>query len=319
MATNGVTGSRVGAIGLLLVLATAVISGVSTFVNSYAVAGTNSDAFVTVRNLVVVALIAPVALVVLRGSRLRLRRVDWGRLALIGLVGGAIPFLLYFRGLQLAEAAGGAATASFVYRTLFLMATVLGLVVLREHFHPRVVVAAGLLLAGNFLLLSLVSPLWTTGTGYVLAATVLWAVEYTISKRTLHDLPSSTVALGRMGFGGAFLVGFLLLTSQWGSVGSMSGAQWNWVLISALLLAAFVGTWYAGLARVDLGVATSVLVLGFPVTWVMTLAIRGTGYALPAAIGAAVVVGGVAVVIGRSLFRDVATLFRATAAGRSTT
>ncbi len=319
MAANGITANRIGAIGLLLVLATAVISGVSTFVNSYAVAGTNSDAFVTVRNLVVVALIAPVALVVMRGSRVRLTRVDWGRLALIGLVGGAIPFVLFFQGLQLATAAGGAATASFVYRTLFLMATVLGLVVLKEHFHPRIVVAAGLLMGGNLLLLSLVSPLWTTGTGYVLAATILWAVEYTISKRTLRDLPSSTVALGRMGFGGAFLVGFLFLTSQWGAVGSMSGAQWTWVLISALLLAAFVGTWYAGLARVDLGVATAVLVLGFPVTWVMTLAIRGTGYALPAAIGAAFVVGGVAVVIGRSLFRDVATLFRATAAERSAT
>jgi len=319
MSASGVTGSRIGAIGLLLVLATAVVSGVSTFVNSYAVAGTNSDAFVTVRNLVVVALIAPIAILAARGAHAPLARADWGRLAVIGLIGGAIPFLLFFHGLQLATAAHGAATASFVYRTLFLMATVLGFVFLQERFRLRVVVGAGLLLGGNVLLLSLISPLWTNGTSYVLAATVLWAVEYTISKRVLRTLPSPTVALGRMGFGGIFLVGYLFLTAQWSSAASLTGPQWGWVVISALLLAAFVGTWYAGLARVDLGVATSVLVLGFPITWVLTIAVRGTGFALPAAIGAIAVAVGVAVVIGRSLFGDLAAMLRPSAAPRNAT
>ena len=46
--------SRAG-MGLLLVLATAIVSGVSTYVNLYAVQGTSSDVFVTVRNLVVAA------------------------------------------------------------------------------------------------------------------------------------------------------------------------------------------------------------------------------------------------------------------------
>jgi drug/metabolite transporter (DMT)-like permease len=311
--------SRGRAIGLLLVLTTAVVSGVSTFVNSYAVAGTNSDAFVTIRNIAVVGMIAPVSLWTFRRSRVALRGVDWGRLAIIGLVGGAIPFLLYFHGVQLATAAGGAATASFIYRSLFLMATVFGLVFLQERFHPRIVLAAALLLGGNLLLLSLVSPLWTNGTGYVLAATVLWAVEYTISKRTLRDLPSGTVALGRMGFGAVFLAAFLLGTAQANSVASLSAVQWDWVAISALLLAAFVGTWYAGLARVDLGVATSVLVAGFPITWVLTIAIRGAAFALPAAIGAVVVVLGIAVVIGRPLFGDLAALFRPSAEPPSAT
>jgi drug/metabolite transporter (DMT)-like permease len=320
MAASGITGSRAGAIGILLVLTTAVVSGCSTFVNSYAVAGTNSDAFVTVRNLVVVAMIAPIAMVAMRlAPTARLKGMDWARLVVIGLVGGAIPFLLFFHGLQLATAAHGAATASFVYRSLFLMGTVLGVVFLAERLHPRIVLAAGLLLAGNVLLLSLVSPLWTDGTSYVLAATVLWAVEYTISKRTLRTIPSSKVALGRMGFGGVFLAGYLLLTAQWGKAAALSGGQWEWVLISAALLAAFVTTWYAGLARVDLGVATSVLVLGFPITWVLTLGVNGAGYALPAAIGAATVVGGVALVIGRKLFEDVAALFRPSAAPRRTT
>jgi drug/metabolite transporter (DMT)-like permease len=291
-------------LGLWLVVLTALISGVSTFVNAYAVQGTNSDAFVTVRNLATALFLVPIALLGARPRPAPLRRVDWGRLALIGLVGGAIPFLLFFRGIELATAAGGAATASFAYRTLFLVATVLGIVFLHERFHGRVTLAAALLLGGNILLLSLVAPIWTDGTAYVLAATVLWAVEYTISRRVLRDLPSSTVALGRMGFGGAFLVGYLAATAQLGAIGALSGAQWQWVAISAILLTGFVVTWYAGLRRVEVGIATSVLVLGFPVTLLLDAVVHGTPTTLGEVAGAVLVAAGVAVAAGRSQLRD---------------
>jgi drug/metabolite transporter (DMT)-like permease len=299
--------ARTASIGLLLVLGTAVLSGVSTFLNAYAVRGTNSDAFVTVRNLTVALLIAPVALYARRRSATRLGRADLGWLALVGLIGGAIPFLLFFYGLQLATASGGAATASFVYRTLFLMAAVFGVVFLHERFPVKVVAAAVLLVAGNVLLLSLISPLWTPGTTYVLAATVLWAVEYTVSKALLRRLPSTTVGFGRMGFGALFLLGYLAGSSQYGSVIALSGAQWGWVAISAVLLTGFVLTWYAGLQRTDLIVATSVLVLGFPVTFALGIAALGTPFTLWEAVGSALVAAGVVLVAGRRGWSELAS------------
>ncbi len=295
---------RLAAPGILLVLLTALISGVSVFVNSYAVQGASPDAFVAVRNVAVAAMLVPLALLAGRTARARLSRADWGRLVAIGLVGGAIPFLLFFRGIQLATAAGGAATASFGYRALFLMATVLGVVVLKERFSARVALAAGVLLAGNALLLSLTAPVWTDGTAYVLAATALWAGEYALSKRTLRDLPSGTVALGRMGFGGAFLMAYVALSGQLGAVASFGAVQWQWVALSAVLLVAFVSTWYAGLKTVDLSVATSVLVLSFPVTWALTAAVAGTGVTVLAAAGAVTVVLGVALAIGAASLRE---------------
>ena len=291
--------------GVLLVLATAFISGVSTFVNAYAIHGINSNAFVTVRNMVVAAAFVPVALFATRSLRApALRAVDWGRLVLIGLVGGAVPFLLFFYGLQLATAAGGAATASFGYRTLFLWATVFGILFLHEKFHWRVALGATLLLGGSLLMLSLTSPIWTDGTAYVLVATVLWAVEYTISKRTLRDLPSATVVLGRMGFGAMFLAGYLALTAQWGQVARFGGAQWEWVGISAAFLGAFVAAFYPGLKRVDLGVASSALVLGFPVTFLLSTLVQGSPFTLAEAAGALAVVAGVGVVIGIAQLRE---------------
>ena len=225
------------------------------------------------------------------------------RLIAIGLIGGAVPFLLFFHGLELATAAGGATAASFRYRTLFLMATVLGFVALGERLHGRVLLAAALLLVGNALLLTFTGPIWTDGTAWVLAATGLWAIEYTISKRTLRDLPATTVGFGRMGFGAAFLLGYLAISGQLGGIAAMTGGQWEWAAISAVLLAAFVATWYAGLQRVELGVATSVLVLGFPITWALSLAIRGGTLDPLPAIGAAAVAVGVAVAIGLAQWR----------------
>jgi drug/metabolite transporter (DMT)-like permease len=290
--------------GLLLVLLAALVSGVSTFVNFYAVKGTNSDAFVTVRNLATALFLVPVALVGARVASRPLYRRQWGGLLLVGLLGGAIPFLLFFQGLELATSAGGAATATFAYRTLFLMATIFGIVFLRERFHWRVTIAAALLLGGNLLLLSFVYPLWTNGTTYVLLATLLWAVEYSLSRRLLRDLPSSTLSLGRMGFGAAFLVAYLGLTAQLPAVAALTGAQWEWLVISAVLLTAFVGIWYAGLKRVEVGTATSVLVLGFPVTFVLEALFSSVPFTIAQVAGVVVVTAGVALVIGRSGLRE---------------
>lgn len=314
MSVGAGDGRGVGA-GLLLVLATALVSGVATFVNVYAVAGTSSDAFVTVRNLAVAALLVPVALLATRATRVTLRPIDGARLLAIGLVGGAVPFLLFFHGLALATVQGGAATASFGYRTLFLMAGVLAFVVLRERVNLRWATAAALLLIGNALLLSLSAPILTDGTIYVLAATALWAGEYTLSKRVLRDLPSTVVGLGRMGFGGIFLAGYLAWTGGWTTAAAFSGATWAWVGLSALLLLAFVVSWYAGLARTELGTATSVLVLGFPITWALSLALRGGALAWPEAAGAALVVVGAATAIGLASLRS-AGAFVAHALGR---
>src|SRR5487761_401018 len=277
--------------GLLLVLLTAIISGVSTFVNLYAVPGTNSDAFVTVRNSAVALLLIPLAALTTYGA---VRT----RLIVIGIIGGGIPFLLFFHGLQLAAAAGAGDTASFLYRTLFLIAAVLAVVFLKERFSWRIALAATLLLGGNLLLLSFTTPIWANGDGFVFAATAMWAGEYALSKQTLRNLPSQTVALGRMGFGAIFLVGYLAVTSQAAAVGSFTSSQWVWVGISAILLAAFVTAWYAGLKRVDLSVATAVLVLGFPITWLLTVTVSGASVTFLEVMGATAIAAGAALAIG---------------------
>ncbi len=299
MSGQATPGTKLGwGSGLALVLATVVVSGVSNFVNFRAVQGTDVDAWIAVRNAVVALLLVPLAVLVRGGGRVRLGWADWSRLSLIGLVGGAVPFLLYFHGFQMAAAEGGAATASLGYRSLFLVATVLGFLFLREHVSRRFLLAAVLLFAGNVLLLSLTGPVWTDGTAFVLLATVLWAGEYTLSKHALKSLPSGTVALGRMGFGAVFLLAFLGVSGQAGSVAAFAPADWMNLALSALLLFAFVTTWYAGLRTVDLSVASSLLVLAFPVTWLLGVATSGSGFTAMPLVGVLAILAGAALLVG---------------------
>ncbi|NJL44503.1 MAG: EamA family transporter [Nitrosarchaeum sp.] len=89
-------GSR---LGVGLVLATAAISGVSIFLNAYAVKGFDSDVFTFGKNALVALVLAAVVLSVWGAGELRsLSLRQWLLLALIGLVGGAVPFLLFFKG-----------------------------------------------------------------------------------------------------------------------------------------------------------------------------------------------------------------------------
>ncbi len=282
--------------GLALVLVTVLISGVSNFLNFRAIQGTNVDAWITMRNAVVALLLVPPALLLGRrqGS---LGARDWARLATIGLLGGAVPFLLYFHGFQMAAAQGGAAAASLAYRGLFLVATVLAVLVLRERLPRGFILAAALLLAGSVLLVALTGPIWTDGTVYVLAATVMWAGEYTLSKHALRTLPSSTVALGRVGFGAVFLLVYLGFSGQVSAIAGFGGSDWMALGLSALLLFGFVCTWYAGLRTVDLSVATSLLVLAFPVTWLLSVLSAGAPLPTVQAVGAAVIALGAALLV----------------------
>ena len=175
---------------------------------------------------------------------------------------------------------------------------------LKERLSPRVLLGAVLLLAGIALLQALTAPIWTDGTAYVLAATALWAGEYTLSKHALRTVPAGTVALGRMGFGGLFLLAYVAATGQLGGLASVGGAQWGWIALSVVLLLGFVMTWYAGLRTVDVSVATSMLVLALPITWALGFLTSGSTLGLGQAAGIVAIVLGVALTIGMTSLRE---------------
>jgi drug/metabolite transporter (DMT)-like permease len=255
--------------GLWLVIGTAVISGFSVFLNAFGVKGLDPFAFAGVKNLLVA--LALLSLILL-GSRLKevraLTTKDWRSLVLIGLVGGSIPFLLFFKGLSM----GNAATAGVLHKTLFVWVILGAALFLQEKVDWRLASAAILLLAGNVLLLNFAGVAWTAGLWYILGAVALWTVEILLAKRALQHMAGTTVAAGRMGFGAGFILLFLLVTGRAAAPFAWSGVAWGWVALTSVLLLGYVWTFYNGLKTVKAGVATSVLAFGTLITTLLQLA-----------------------------------------------
>ena len=254
--------------GVLLVIATAVISGMAIFVSKLGVKDFDPALFTWLRNTIVaVALLGLITgrkeLGAFKGLSVR----DWGRLAAIGLIGGAIPFLLFFQGLTLTSAAN----ASFLHKTMFIWVVLLAVPLLGERFGRRILPAAAAFLLGNALLLKLSgAPNFQVGDLLVLLATLFWAGENVLSKRALRAIPPRVVALGRMGIGSLFILGFLIATGRFELLGQITLPHLGWVALTALFPLGYVLTWYTGLREIKATTATAILLLGSPVTTLLT-------------------------------------------------
>src|SRR5665647_3363223 len=238
--------------GLLLAFGTACISGVAVFLNSYGVkAFGDASTYTTAKNVV-----ATLVLVLLAGAMSARRRGtvltrptrprQWAGLAVVGVFGGAVAFLLFFEGLARATSTD----AAFLHKTLLVWVALLALPLLGERLGAIHVVAIALLVVGQIGLAGGVTTIFGQGQLMVLGATLVWAAEVVVAKRLLADLSSWTVGLTRMGVGSVVLVAWTLIRGQGGALTALTGEQWMWVLLTGVILAGYVSTWFAALSRV---------------------------------------------------------------------
>jgi drug/metabolite transporter (DMT)-like permease len=251
----------------LLVLSTAIISGFSIYLNKFAVKGIDSDVFTFSKNLLVGVFMLSLVLFFTGISELKkLSRKNWAKLILIGVIGGSVPFVLFFRGLQITSAA----SASLVHKAMFVFVSLLAFMFLKEKLDKKIIFAMGLLLVGNYFM---IKPTLSFNLGdlLIVSATLLWAVENTISKHTLKDLSGNAVAFGRMFFGSLFILVYLFFTGKSSILLNLTMPQLQWILITSGMLVLYVVTWYNGLKYMDVSLATAVLLLGSPITTLLSL------------------------------------------------
>jgi drug/metabolite transporter (DMT)-like permease len=279
--------------GILLALLTALISGVSVFVNSVAVKLSDPFIYTFLKNTGALVFLGAM---VLGFSELRhfrgLGRRQWGLLVLVGLAGGSVPFLMFFWGLSL----GGAAVSSFIYRSLFVFAGIAGYALLREKPEPRDMAAGLMILAGNAMLIS-GDLAFGLGQALVLGATALWAVEYTISRKLLSDVRPRVVMVSRMLFGSLALLVFLGGTGSLAAEFTIDFQLLGWLSVTSLLLAGFLVSWYNALKHLPVLKATSILALGGLVTAALDMAFKGTTLALADAAGLLLILLGVVLMV----------------------
>jgi drug/metabolite transporter (DMT)-like permease len=183
-----------------------------------------------------------------------------------------VPFILFFSGLAQASAP----TAAFIQKTLFVWVAFLAVPFLGETLGLATLAGLGGLLIGQALILPPAGIVWGSGETMILVATLLWAGETIVVRRLLGSVSSHLMGALRMGVGLVGLVGYLAVTGKLAGVGLLTSTQWAWALLTGVILAGYVATWFAALSRAPATVVTSVLVLGAVVTGALTAATRGT-------------------------------------------
>ncbi len=287
---------------IILVLLTAFVSGFSIFLNKFAVAGTNPFVFTAMKNIVVaVFLLSALFLLKEFGALRRLSKRNWLQLATIGLVGGSTAFLIYFYALQLTSAIN----AGFLHKTIFVFATIFAIVFLKEKISRWFIAAAILLLAGNYLLFSKISA-FTPADLLIVAAVFLWAIENILARQLLLQpkISGKTVAFGRMFFGSFFMLAFLLATNQFSFVFEQTAQQLQWLFITAILLFLYVVFYFSGLKGLQVHKATALLMLGQPVTVLLSVLFLNRALSFNDALGITLTVCGAVLVIGFSAFSN---------------
>jgi len=251
--------------GIMLALGAAIVSGISIYINKFGVAKV-SDPFLypTVKNtVVVIGLLAAVGFLISWKELRGLTPSQWLAWIGLGVIGGGVPFLLFFQGLSSASAA----SAALLQKSLFLWVALLAVPLLGEKLGWWQVLGLVVLAVGQMLLQPLTHwASWGSGETLIFLATLLWAIETILARKVLGWMSAQTAAQGRMGIGALVMWGFLAFTGRAGTVFALDGTQWFWIAITAVFLMAYVWIWYSALKAAPATLVTSVLTIGALIT-----------------------------------------------------
>src|SRR3989344_1632606 len=167
--------------GALFALLTATISGFSIFYNRQVIVkGIDPLIFNIIKNGGV-ALILSLFLLSRIGPKQLIRRVEseWKKLLIIAIIGGSIPFYLFFEGLKQTSAIN----ATLIHKTMFVWVAAIALPLLSERLSLLqitgfIAVAYGNLFIGGFSGFS-----HNKGELLIAAATLFWALEAVLVRK----------------------------------------------------------------------------------------------------------------------------------------
>lgn len=256
--------------GIYLAILAALISGISIFINKFAVASISSPlVFTTTKNLLVGILIISFIFISKKWHLInKLNQKDFAFLGLIGIIGGSIPFYLFFTGLSQIPAIN----AAILQKTLVLWVAILAIPLLKEKLSKLQILAVILLFLSNFIIGGFEGFQFSTGESMILLATVFWAVENILAKKILPRVDPDILILARMLFGGVILLTATLITTPAGfnQILQLSSAQWFWIILTAITLLGYTMSWYRALKFAPAITVTAILVVSTLVTNILS-------------------------------------------------
>ncbi len=248
--------------GTILALLTAFISGLAIPANKLFVVDLDPTVFTAIRALVIGIVFFIFAS--LQSKRKKFKKVPWGYLLAIAIIGGSFAFLMFFTGLKLTTTG----RAAFFHKTLPFYITIFAFLFLKEKINQRQALALVVMLIGcTFIYYSKISPsgFWSDpslGDLLVVGATVLWAVESTIARKIMTKGESNfVVSFARMFIGGIILFAIVILQDKIGLLLALTTQQIINLTVSIAILFGYVLGWYWSIKLINVSKASTLLLL----------------------------------------------------------
>jgi len=253
--------------GIYLAFITALISGFSIFLNKYAVGIVTPPLYFTAVKNAVVALL--ILLVVINSKKLsslkNLSKKELGLLLSIGVIGGSIPFYLFFTGLSQVSAIN----AAIIQKLMIVWVALLAGPILKEKLTKLQFTAVTVLFLSNFVIGGFKGFTFSTGELMIFASTLFWAVEYMLARKVLKSVDPDVVVLFRMGIGSLLLLGATFFTPTAKNV-KLDSQSLFWMTLSVGLLFGYVISWYRALKFAKATTVVSILVASTLITNVLS-------------------------------------------------
>jgi len=249
--------------GIKLAILTAFISGVSIFYNKQLlIKGIDPLILNIVKNAGTAMILS---LFIFKGGGLARTLADfkksWKELLVLAVIGGSLPFILYFSGLQSASAVN----ANLIHKSLFIWVTLMAMPILKEKVGFYQVAGFVLIALSNFIL-GFAGFDFNRGEALILLATLFWSGEYIIAKKVLKKTGPLTVAWSRMFMGTLLLIGIAAWQTKLALLFSLDPAVLIALFPSIILLSLYVFSLFSALKYAPAIQVTAILILATPVT-----------------------------------------------------
>ena len=236
--------------GILLALLTATISGVAIFYSKLSLIKIDPLILATSRNLYVAVLFILLFVFSKRFEELRqLKRKDLFYLVLIGIIGGSIPFYLFFTGLQFVNPQ----TANLIHKSLFIWVSLLAVIFLKERLNLMAMIAFLLVFLGIYYFNRIPFQLGK-GETMILTATLLWSGEKVLAK-----VSSELAGLFRMGLGSIILLITVIMTGNISKLLTINNQQLTIIVTGGTILFFYVHFWFKALKYAPASLVSLVL------------------------------------------------------------
>jgi len=256
--------------GIKLSLITAFVSGFSIFFNKFAVDSIKPVLlFTSVKNSAVFVLLFLFIIFAKKFALIqKLTKKELQKLFLIGIIGGGIPFYLYFVGLS----STSAINAALIHKSLVLWVALLAVPYFGEKLSFKQISIVSLIFFSNFIIGGFNGFKFSKGEFMILIATLLWSAENLIAKSTLKTVDAHIVTFFRMGVGSVVLLVACLLKSpqSFFSVSNFTSTQFIWLSVTVFSLLIYVVSWYQALKFAPATTVTAVLTSSTVITNILT-------------------------------------------------